>query len=249
MRYLALLLGLVVLCAGNAGAQLNASNYTLLPQPTFGAVSAVTAPAPSGSTSTLDTAIFSSFASASPVTAPVAAPLSPTDPALMLAPAPAPKPQDVTSVFENYAWQAYVGYSFVRFYELPNTTKNTNGYNFSVVYYIKDHLGIDGEFQGDHLSQGGTGGWLLFAGGGPRFRWALPRNMEIWAHGLGGWSHFTPQTAAGNRQAPAFEAGGGLDIAFRSRLSLRFAADCVGTYYFGTYQFSPKGSAGIVFKF
>jgi hypothetical protein len=249
MRYLALLLGLFVLCAGNAGAQLNASNYTLLPQPTFGAASAISAPANSG----LNASFTSSFASASPVpdaiVLPVAAPVLPTDPALMLAPAPAPKPQDVTSVYENYAWQAYLGYSFMRFYELPNITKNTNGYNFSLVYYIKDHLGIDGEFQGDHLSQGGTGGWFLFAGGGARFRWALPRNMEIWAHGLGGWSHFTPQTAAGNRQSPAFEAGGGLDIAFRSRLSLRFAADCVGTYYFGTYQFSPKGSAGIVFKF
>src|ERR1700761_3704364 len=238
MRYLALLLGLFVLCAGNAGAQLNASNYTLLPQPTFGAASAVSAPATSG----LNSSIASSFASASPVPA--------SDPALALLPAPAPAPkQDVTSVYENYAWQAYLGYSFMRFYELPNITKNTNGYNFSVVYYIKDHLGIDGEFQGDYLTQGGSSGWFLFAGGGPRFRWALPRNMEIWAHGLGGWSHFTPQTAAGNRQAPAFEVGGGLDIAFRPRLSLRFAADCVGTYYFNTYQFSPKGSAGIGFKF
>ena len=164
-------------------------------------------------------------------------------------PAPDPKPQDVTSVFENYAWQAYVGYSYMRFFELPNVTKNTNGFNFGLVYYFKNHIGLDGEFQGDHLHQAGYGGWFLFGGGGGRFRWSLPRNTEIWAHGLVGESHFTPQTANGPQHAFAYELGGGLDLNFKPRLALRVAADAMCTRYFSTYQFSPKASAGIVFKF
>jgi hypothetical protein len=238
MRYLAFLSGLVVLCAGNAGAQLNAANYTLLPPPSFASTTISTTPGTSSET------VFAPSLASTLTSTPM-----PDPSALALLPAPAPKPQDVTSVFENYAWQAYVGYSFMRFYELPSITKNTNGYNFGVVYYFTNHWGIDGEFQGTHLSQAGTGGWFLFGGGGARFRWALPRNMEIWAHGLAGWSHFTPQTAAGNQQAAAYELGGGLDIAFKPRWSFRVSADAMATRYFDTYQFSPKGSAGIVFKF
>jgi opacity protein-like surface antigen len=238
MRYVAFLLGLVVLGAGTAGAQLNASNYTLIPPPAFSSSVNLTDPAvalPAAPAPSLAYTLTS-------------APASDPNPFLLPA-APAPKPQDVTSVFENYSWQAYLGYTYMRFYELPSITKSTNGYNFGIVYYITNHWGVDGEFQGSYLHQGGTDGWFLFAGGGPRFRWALPRNVEIWAHGLGGWSHFTPQTAAGFQQAAAWEVGGGLDFAFKPRWSLRVSADCMGTRYFDTYQFSPKASGGIVFKF
>lgn len=237
MRHAAFLLGLVVLCAGNAGAQLNASNYTLVPPPAFTSAAIISDSSylPAAPTPSLASTLTSN-------------PTPDANPFALPAP-PAPKPQDVTSVFENYSWQAYAGYTYMRFFELPSITKNTNGYNFGLVYYITNHWGVDGEFQGSYLHQGGTDGWFLFAGGGPRFRWALPRNIEVWAHGLGGWSHFTPQTAAGTQQAAAFELGGGLDLAFKPRWSLRVSADCVGSRYFGTYQFSPKGSAGIVFKF
>ncbi len=176
--------------------------------------------------------------------------MPPVTPAsLSLLPAPDPKPQDVTSVFENYAWQAYVGYTYMRFYELPNLTKNTNGFNFGMVYYITNHIGLDGEFQGTHLNQAGYGGWYLFGGGGGRFRWSLPRNTEIWAHALVGASHFTPQTANGSQHALAYELGGGLDLNFKPRWALRVSADAMCSRYFSTYQYSPKASAGIVFKF
>ncbi len=238
MRYVAFLLGLVVLGAGTAGAQLNAANYSLIPPP----VAASTA---------INTDLASSLPDApAPSLAYTLTATPPVDPNPFLVPAAPPaKPQDVTSVFENYSWQAYLGYTYMRWYELPSITKNTNGYNFGIVYYFTNHWGVDGEFQASYLSQSNVNGWFLFAGGGPRFRWALPRNVEIWAHGLGGWSHFTPQTAAGIQQAAAWEAGGGLDFAFKPRWSLRVSADCVGTRYFDTYQFSPKASGGIVFKF
>jgi hypothetical protein len=122
MRYVAFLLGLVVLGAGTAGAQLNASNYTLIPPPAFSSSVNLADPA-----AALPAAPAPSLAYTL-----TSAPASDPNPFLVPA-APAPKPQDVTSVFENYSWQAYLGYTYMRFYELPSITKSTNGYNFGIV--------------------------------------------------------------------------------------------------------------------
>lgn len=244
MRYAAFLLGLVFLSAGNAGAQLNSSNYILLPPPTVSSNVLLTE-APAASPSLFAGSFAPTISDATGVASGPASNAA----SLSLMPAPDPKPQDVTSVFENYAWQAYVGYSYMRFFEFPSVTQNTNGFNFGMVYYFKNHLGVDGEFQGDHLRQTGYGGWFLFGGGGGRFRWSLPRNTEVWAHALVGESHFTPQTADGPQHAFAYELGGGLDLNFKPRWALRVAADAMCTRYFSTYQFSPKASAGVVFKF
>jgi hypothetical protein len=159
-------------------------------------------------------------------------------------------PQYVQSVYETYRWQAYVGYEYLRFYEVPAITKNSNGFMYSMVYYLKDWIGLDGELNATHLSQYNTGGWFLLGAGGPRFRWSAPRGLEVWGHVMGGYSHFKPETAFGADHAPAFEVGGGVDIAaHRGRLSYRVEADMVGTRYFSTYQYSPKVSVGVVFKF
>jgi len=244
MRYAAFMLGLVFLGAGNAGAQLSSSNYVLLPPPASWPT-ALLPEAPAAAPALFASSFMPTLTDAAGA---ISAP-GPNLSSLSLLPAPDPKPQDVTSVFENYAWQAYVGYTYMRFFELPNVTKNTNGFNFGLVYYFKNHIGLDGEFQGTHLRQTGYGGWFLFGGGGARFRWSLPRNTEIWAHGLVGESHVTPQTANGPQHAFGYELGGGLDLNFKPRLALRVAADAMCTRYFSTYQFSPKASAGIVFKF
>jgi hypothetical protein len=37
--------------------------------------------------------------------------------------------------------------------------------------------------------------------------------------------------------------------AFNHRLAFRFAGDMVGTRFFGTGQYNPEVSAGIVFKY
>jgi len=57
-----------------------------------------------------------------------------------------PSPQQVQGVFRSYRWQAYAGYTFFRFYETshPTRNENQNGANWSIVYYWKDWLGIDG---------------------------------------------------------------------------------------------------------
>ena len=168
--------------------------------------------------------------------------------------APSATPADpapyVQGVREIYSWQAYFGYTFFRFYEAPGTRQNTNGFNYSMVYYWKNWFGLDGEFEATHTSQGAFNGWFLFGGGGPRFRWAGPHGLELWGHALFGYSHFTPQTIFGKQNAFAYEVGGGADINVRrSRWALRMGADMVGSHYFNTYQYSPKVFAGVVYKF
>jgi hypothetical protein len=164
--------------------------------------------------------------------------------------APADPPQYVQGVFVTYNWQAYFGYTFFRFYEVPGMQQDTNGFNYSMVYYLKNWVGLDGEFAATKTSQNAFNGWFLFGGGGPRFRWSGPRGLELWGHVLLGYSHFTPQTSFGKQTAFAYEAGGGVDVnVLRSRWALRIGADMVGSHYFNTNQYSPKVFAGVVYKF
>ncbi len=102
-------------------------------------------------------------------------------------------------MFENYSWQLYGGYTFLHFFELPNTTQSMNGFNYSLVYYWKDWFGFDGEFAAAHATQADVSSWFLFGGGGPRFRWSARKGVELWAHALVGGTHFTPQTPAGSQ--------------------------------------------------
>ncbi len=227
MRYTAFLTGAILLVAMSAAGQINPADT-----------------AQAGSSSQM--ALAQPFTN--PFTLPAAdvgVPGITATPALNLS----PEPQGVQSVYETYRWQAYIGYEYLRFYQVPAITLNTNGFTYSMVYYIKDWFGLDGEFDATHLNEFGTGGWFLMGGGGPRFRWSAPRGIELWAHVLGGYSHLTPQTAFGSVHAPAYEAGGGVDIRARWRLSYRIEADMVGTHYYNTYQYSPKVTAGIVIKF
>ena len=85
-----------------------------------------------------------------------------------------PDPQQVQGVYRRYALQAYVGYTFFRFYETsrPTNTETQNGLNWSIQYYFKDWLGIDGEMSATHGTQSGEDSWFLFGGGGPRLRWS-----------------------------------------------------------------------------
>jgi hypothetical protein len=241
MRYFTFLFGLVLLLSISSAAQTTASNSVLLPSSYYAVPAASDAPASSPSIS------LTPFSITPAATAPPGA-LAPSTP-LSLSLAPAAPPQDVTSVFQSYSWQVYGGYTFLRFYELPNITPNMNGFNLNVVYYWKDWLGADGEFAATHATQDNVSSWLLFGGGGPRFRWSAKKGIEVWAHALAGYSHFTPQTPAGLQHAFAYELGGGVDLPFKERWALRLGADAMCTRYFNTAQYSPKVSAGLVFRF
>lgn len=157
----------------------------------------------------------------------------------------------VQGVFQRYDWQAYGGYTFIRFYATPQITNNMNGFNFGLVYYPGGKwFGPDGEFVAAFGSYGPYTTKFVAGLGGGRVRWSLPRGVEVWGHGLAGISNLLPQTALGNQSAFVYEVGGGVDINInRKRLALRVSGDMLGTSYFSTHQYSPKISAGIVFKY
>jgi hypothetical protein len=233
MRHLGLVLGAVVLCALCTSAQANSGN-------------------PAGSSSVTRSDV-SFLPVANTLYAVASMPAIPSLPFAQPAqPDPSPAPASlVQSVFQTYNLQAYVGYTFFRFYVEPKFTTNMNGLNLGLDYYPGGGwIGVDGEFVGTFGSGFGCTTKFVMAAGGPRFRWLGPRGIEVWGHGLAGYSNFLPQTAFGNHSAFAFETGAGVDLNVREkRWALRFAGDMIGTRYFSTYQFSPKFSAGVVFKF
>jgi hypothetical protein len=265
MRYVIFILGMVMSFASAATAQQNAGQgnsttedtapenpgyarllatpyFTLAPASATAATAAPLGLAPGTLTSPTAPAARGASATTAPAPFAMAANASPFSPAA--------DPQGVQGVFVTYKWQAYFGYTFTRLYEVPGRQLDTNGFNYSMVYYIWDWFGLDGEFAATHDSQFSFDGWLLFGGGGPRFRWSGPRGLELWGHVLLGYSHLTPQTSYGSEDAFAYTAGGGADInILRSRWALRLGADMLATRYFGTYQFSPKAFGGVVFKF
>jgi hypothetical protein len=236
MKYISVLLGALLSLALTAGAQTNFGNYVTLAAPSFMTAS----PSPATPAST-NSATFNApaFAASSPLYA------LPTP-----VPPPQPPPQGVQGVFEKYSYDVSVGYTFFRFYEVPGIRSNMNGVNGSVVYWYRDWLGADGEVFAVYGSQPGQNSWLAFFGGGPRIRYAGPKGMDFWAHALIGVMFITPQTPYGGQSALAGVVGAGVDLNGHARhMALRFAVDAVASNYFGTYQVSPKASAGVVFKF
>jgi hypothetical protein len=230
MRYIGLLCGFVLLFCSVVSAQTNVGNASLLTSPTFALATGT--PTPSGSL----------FPAAAP-SASAALPAAPT-------PNASANSQDVYGVYQNFPLQVFVGYTFTRFYETPSLAQNLNGFDLGLAYYFNNWLAADGEFAMGIGSQGGESSRLCFGGAGPRVRWAGPAGIEIWGHGLAGHSCFVPQTPYGGQDGFAFEGGAGIDInAHHRRYAYRIQADAVGTRLFGTYQYSPRITAGIVIKF
>jgi hypothetical protein len=221
MRFVALLLGSTLVLAGSAAAQANPASNLLLNSP------------------------IPAFAGAAPAAIPAAALPEPT---------PASSSTDrspVYGVLRDFNFQIYGGFTYIRFYELPGITGNLDGFNVSAVYYPHaGHLGLDGEFVAAFAPQNGVGTTLDAGMGGGRYRISGPQGTEIWVHALAGGSHFSPKTPYGSEGAFAFEAGGGVDLTpSHRRFALRVQADLLATYFFSTYQYNPKVSIGVVYKF
>lgn len=232
MRYIAVVCGAIFIFACGAGAQVAPGSSVQSESSTTNLVAA-------------ELGVPLAFVPAARAAA--AAPMP--DPTASAA-APAQQGAGVFAVFPEYQFEAYAGYTYFRFYAVPNVTVNMNGLNFSLAYYLRDWVAADGEFVATFGSQSGVSSKFVLGMGGVRFRWTGPRGLELWAHGLAGGSHLIPQTAYGSQDAFGFEAGGGVDlIPPHRRLGFRLQADMVGTRYFGTYQYSPKVSAGVVYKF
>ena len=235
MRHSGFVLRAIVLFALSTRAQLNsgtAATSTSTTQDTFQNTVALALPA---------NTLYAAASTPATPSSPLAQPAQPD-------PAPAPL---VQSVFQTYNLQAYVGYTFLRMYLDPQLTNNMNGLNLGLDYYPGGKwIGVDGEFIGTFGSTPSCTTKFVMAAGGPRIRWLGPRGIEVWAHGLIGYSNFLPQTAFGTQSAFAFEVGAGVDLNIRQqRWALRFAGDAIESHYFGTFQLSPKFSSGVVFKF
>ena len=162
-----------------------------------------------------------------------------------------PEPQKVAGVFPSYRWQVYVGYAYSRFYAYPGATPNENGFDLAAAYYFgPGWLGAEGELTPVFGSLAGKSSSLVFGGGGPKVRWSGPRGVDVWAHAIAGGAHFTPHTPYGGESSFGYELGAGIDIRSRyRRLAYRVEGDMVGTHFFGTFQYSPKISAGVVLNF
>ena len=226
MRSAVLVLGASLVLATGAAAQVNPPTGGLLVNSELPAL-AVAVPTPSP-----------------------AAYLPPATPAATPAPASADR-QPVYGVLQDFNFQIYGGFTYVRFYELPGVTGNLDGFNVSAVYYPHaGHFGLDGEFVAVFAPQNGGGTTLDGGMGGGRFRLSGPRGIEVWGHALAGGAHFVPKTPYGSEGAFAFEAGGGVDLTpSHRRLAYRVQADMLGTYFFSTYQYNLKLSVGLVYKF
>ena len=241
MKHIGSLLGMIAVLAGSAGAQgIQQEDRSSL----------------TWSASASPTDALSPITFPSRTLVPGGAPSYPVTPASASA-EPAALPQAPEGVFANYDGRAYIGYTFDRFYVLPQATSNqstivnSNGFDGSLAYYYHGGwFGAEGELVAAFGSFAGQSSSLVMGGGGARIRWSLPSGTELWAHSLVGGAHFSPQTAYGPESALAYEVGGGIDIStHRRRIAYRIEGDMVGTRFFGTEQYSPKISAGVVFKF
>ena len=160
-------------------------------------------------------------------------------------------PPVVLTVFQRYPFAIYGGYTFMRFYQVTGLTKSLNGFNVSAQYYIKNGpVAVDGEFVATFGSEFGKTQKFGAGMGGARYRYQLPRGIQLWGHGLIGGGVALPQTAFGGQDAFTYEVGGGADLGSDSRRwGLRVSADMLGTRFYGVSQYSPKLAAGIVYKF
>jgi hypothetical protein len=249
MRQSVFLLGFIVFLAGTAGAQANGIGSP-----------AVSVVAPAASSDAATSRESAQETAAPQLFAVAAEPANDASVALasgrsaadsVSSQGPTSRSSSVQSVFATYNWEAYIGYTFFHFNVTPSYSKNTNGLNVSVQYYPHTGaFGIDGEGVATFASIANQSGKFWAGMGGGRYRFAAPRGLEIWVHGLVGGAKFLPQTALGGQTGLAYETGAGVDVgAFNHRLAFRFAGDMIGTRFFSKNQFSPKFSAGIVFKY
>lgn len=233
MKFSAVVLG-VVLLAATVRAQTNFSGPQL--------------PAALGATTTAN--LVTDTTQPSPTLWAEAAPTGAIVTAAPVATAAALDGPPVLTTTPGYDWELYAGYSFFNFYEVPNVKNLENGFDVTVDYFPgAGWIGAEGDMQATFGHQLGCTSKFVLASGGLRLRWVGPRNTQFFLHGLAGGAHYFPQTPYGGQNAFGYEAGGGVDVAHGRRIALRGEVDAVGTEFFGTYQYSPKFSIGIVFKF
>ncbi len=239
MKYATLLLGAVFLFAMSSLAQEDSPNSLFVAPSDPGMAGDVSSVVPS------EPLLLAS--AAAPAKAKLAAP-----PALLSDSSSEPaRRSGVIRVLETYDWELYAGYAFFRFYALPHNTETMNGIDLGLAYFpTSSWFGVDGDVFGEFGSFLHHSSRFSDYLGGARVRRVGPQGLDLWAHGLVGYSKFLPQTPYGGQSAFSYEAGGGVDLeTSHRRLAYRIEADIVGTRFFHANQLSPKISFGVIFKF
>jgi len=234
MTKLAVLICSVFFCAAGALAQDSSSGATLAPGP--------------AARNALPGSVAEEIALlASTAGDPGKALLPSADPAPAV---PQPAPAWEAGPRPEKSWQLGLSYAFVRFRSAGLDT-NLNGIDTSLVRYLKEWLGVEGDVTAAFTNElpHGPGKYLLYGGGVRIADRNGRRRLEPWGHVLFGGSYVQPQQAGGGRSGLGIEAGGGVDWRWLTQLSLRVQGDWMRTHAFGAWQDNFQVAAGLVFNF
>lgn len=163
-------------------------------------------------------------------------------------PHPAP-PYSASGEFDLYPWQVSLGYSFVHFQYVGDTSINYSGLDTSISYFFTQYVGVEGDVTPAFGSFGKGGATFAFYGGGVRVARRSGRRWEPWGHVTLGRANVFPQTAFPSTGGLAVQGGGGYDYRVTPRLSLRGEGDWVHSRLFGSSQNNVKIVLGFVFNF
>ena len=144
-------------------------------------------------------------------------------------------------------FELYGGYSYLRSNPGGNFNgAHSSGWDTSLNYNWNRWLGLKADVSGQYCCDGQTEHNFLF---GPQLSWRRQR-VNIFAHGLGGFSHGTDTNFSDT--VAAWDVGGGLEWKFKRwpRIAFRpIQADYLGTHYADMYQHNFRYSGGFVFSF
>ena len=138
-----------------------------------------------------------------------------------------------------------LGYSYFR--EGFSGGANTNGGSVSGAGYLKDWLGIVGDFGVYHLSQSGVGVNTYTFLAGPRLIANRGKTVSPFVQALVGGDRLT--AGGGSVHGFSWSAGGGLDFAVSRHIALRPQFDYIGLRFANGTSHSARASFGIVFRF
>jgi len=162
--------------------------------------------------------------------------------------APQPSPQRFPTP-DEYGWQVSMSYTYTHL-RFPGNARNMNGFSTSIIRYVNDWFGLEGNVTGAFSSlPGNLDGKYFFYGGGVHIAWRNTTRVDPWGRILVGRARVLPQTALGKRDTIAYVGGAGVDLKLTGRLYFRVSGDYFGTRMFNSSQNNYQASGGVVVNF
>jgi len=171
------------------------------------------------------------------------------EPAPALRPGPpAPRPQRFPTP-DEFRWQISMSYSYTHL-RFPGSARNMNGFSTSIIRYVNDWFGLEGNVTATFKSlPGNAKGKYIFYGGGMHIAWRNSTRLDPFGRVLVGGARVLPQTALGSTNTLAYVAGAGVDLKLTGRLYFRVAGDYFGTRIFSQSQNNYQATGGVVINF